>query len=318
MKNIIWLTLALALGTAPLARGDDDGTFIGRSVDLVERNRMDYPLIKAPAPVPRPVVVAASAQSHSGNVRLLKQMPAELTLGQEFAYQLQVIANENVADVVVRDVVPEGATYVRSEPAAEVSGRNLTWKFSEMDAGQFKDIKVWLRPDREGRLGSCATVFALSRACAFGIVGKPSVALAKTGPATANLGQDISYTLTISNPGSAIVAVSSINATHGVGMIPIYSAAKGAVISLVRSMADELALSGVRINAISPGMIETPILGEMRDGMLAAYGKRIFLGRFGEPEEIGRVARFLLSDEASYITATEIVVDGGLLHSQRA
>lgn len=120
------------------------------------------------------------------------------------------------------------------------------------------------------------------------------------------------------NPGSAIVAVSSINATHGVGMIPIYSAAKGAVISLVRSMADELALSGVRINAISPGMIETPILGEMRDGMLAAYGKRIFLGRFGEPEEIGRVARFLLSDEASYITATEIVVDGGLLHSQRA
>ena len=73
-----------------------------------------------------------------------------------------------------------------------------------MDAGQFKDIKVWLRPDREGRLGSCATVFALSRACAFGIVGKPSVALAKTGPATANLGQDISYTLTVSNPGSAI------------------------------------------------------------------------------------------------------------------
>jgi|GWRWMinimDraft_5_1066013.scaffolds.fasta_scaffold03339_2 uncharacterized repeat protein (TIGR01451 family) len=206
MKKIIWLTLALALGTAPLARGDDDGTFIGRSVDLVERNRMDYPLIKAPAPAPapRPVVAAASAQSHSGNVRLLKQMPAELTLGQEFAYQLQVIANENVADVVVRDVVPEGATYVRSEPAAEVSGRNLTWKFSEMDIGQFKDIKVWLRPDREGRLGSCATVFALSRACAFGIVGKPSVALAKTGPATANLGQDIAYTLTVSNPGSAI------------------------------------------------------------------------------------------------------------------
>ena len=110
MKKIIWLSLALAFGITLVARGDDDGTFIGRSVDLVERNRMDYPLIKAPAPAPRPVVAAASAQSHSGNVRLLKQMPAELTLGQEFAYQLQVIANENVADVVVRDVVPEGAT----------------------------------------------------------------------------------------------------------------------------------------------------------------------------------------------------------------
>lgn len=119
------------------------------------------------------------------------------------------------------------------------------------------------------------------------------------------------------NPGSAIVAMSSINATFGNGMIPIYSAAKGAVISLVRSMADELAGSSIRINTISPGMIDTPILGEMRDGMLAAYGGRIFLGRFGQPEEIGRVARFLLSDEASYITAADIVVDGGITHSQR-
>jgi NAD(P)-dependent dehydrogenase (short-subunit alcohol dehydrogenase family) len=55
------------------------------------------------------------------------------------------------------------------------------------------------------------------------------------------------------NPGSAIVALASINATLGSGLIPIYSAAKGAVISLVRSMADELARDGVRINAVSPG-----------------------------------------------------------------
>lgn len=119
------------------------------------------------------------------------------------------------------------------------------------------------------------------------------------------------------NAGSAIVAISSINATFGNGMIPIYTAAKGAVISLVRSMADELSLDGIRINALSPGMIDTPILGEMRDTMLSIYGPRVFLGRFGAPEEIGRVVRFLLSDEASYITATEIVVDGGILHSQR-
>lgn len=119
------------------------------------------------------------------------------------------------------------------------------------------------------------------------------------------------------NPGSAIVAVASINAWFGNAMIPIYSAAKGAVISLVRSMADELGRDGIRINAISPGMIDTPILGEMRDGMEQLYGPRIFAGRFGQPEEIGRVVRFLLSQEASYITAAEIVVDGGIMHSQR-
>jgi len=120
------------------------------------------------------------------------------------------------------------------------------------------------------------------------------------------------------NPGSAIVATASINATFGVGMIPIYTAAKGAVISLVRSMADELAASGIRINTLSPGMIDTPILGEMRDTMEQVYGRRIFLGRFGDPAEIGRTIRFLMSNEASYITATEIVVDGGIMHSQRA
>lgn len=119
------------------------------------------------------------------------------------------------------------------------------------------------------------------------------------------------------NTGSAIVAVSSINAWFGNGMIPIYTAAKGAVISLVRAMADELGRDGIRINAISPGMIDTPILGEMRDAMVQLYGPRTFAGRFGQPEEIGSVVRFLLSQEASYITATEIVVDGGLRHSQR-
>lgn len=90
-----------------------------------------------------------------------------------------------------------------------------------------------------------------------------------------------------------------------------------AVISLVRSMADELALEGVRINALSPGMIDTPILGEMRDGMAQLFGPRIFQGRFGRPEEIATAIRFLLSNEASYITAAEIVVDGGIRHSQR-
>ncbi|TCJ37015.1 SDR family NAD(P)-dependent oxidoreductase [Parafrankia sp. BMG5.11] len=118
-------------------------------------------------------------------------------------------------------------------------------------------------------------------------------------------------------PGSAVVALSSINASFGNGTIPIYSAAKGAVISLVRSMADELAGHGIRINTVSPGMIDTPILGAARDAMEGVYRSRIMLGRFGRPEEIGRAIRFLLSDEASYLTAEDLVIDGGILRSQR-
>ena len=120
-----------------------------------------------------------------------------------------------------------------------------------------------------------------------------------------------------SQPGSAIVALASINATLGSAMVPIYSAAKGAVISLVRSMADELADDGIRINAISPGLIDTPIATAAKANAQAAFERRIMQGRFGQPEEIGRVIRFLLSDEASYMTAAEVVVDGGNINSAR-
>jgi len=119
------------------------------------------------------------------------------------------------------------------------------------------------------------------------------------------------------NPGSAIVAIASINATLGSGLIPIYSAAKGAIIGLVRSMADELARDGVRINTVSPGMIDTPIIAETKAHLPGHFERRIMLERYGQPEEVARVIRFLLSDEASYITATQIVVDGGNIHSQR-
>lgn len=120
------------------------------------------------------------------------------------------------------------------------------------------------------------------------------------------------------HPGSAMVATASINATLGNAMNPIYTAAKGGVLSLVRSLADRLAQDGIRINTISPGMIMTPMTKPAADAMgHVFFEKRILLERFGEPEEIGRVVRFLLSEEASYVTAAEFIVDGGNVSSQR-
>ena len=120
------------------------------------------------------------------------------------------------------------------------------------------------------------------------------------------------------NPGSAIVAIASINATLGNAHNPIYTAAKGGMLSLVRSLADRLARDKIRINTVSPGMVMTPMLKPSYDALPPkSYERRILLERVGEPEELGRVVRFLLSDEASYITAAEIVVDGGNISSQR-
>lgn len=119
-------------------------------------------------------------------------------------------------------------------------------------------------------------------------------------------------------PGGAVVATASINATLGNAINPVYSAGKGGVLSLVRSLADRLGRDGVRINSVSPGQIRTPMMQPALDNLGdAAFSNRILLGRIGMPEEIGRVVRFLLSDEASYITAAEIVVDGGNISSQR-
>ena len=119
------------------------------------------------------------------------------------------------------------------------------------------------------------------------------------------------------HPGSAIVAIASINATLGNGMIPAYSASKSGVIGLVRSLGDSLGAAGIRINAISPGRIHTPMLAPALEAHPGMFERGIQLGRIGQPEEVGRLVRFLLSDEASYITSTELVIDGGTIPCDR-
>ncbi|MFD4182528.1 SDR family NAD(P)-dependent oxidoreductase [Rhodococcus sp. NPDC058514] len=120
------------------------------------------------------------------------------------------------------------------------------------------------------------------------------------------------------NPGSAIVGIASINAHLGNAINPVYSAAKGGMLAVVRSLADRLGPDGIRINCVSPGQILTPMLQPTVDLLPeGTFERRILMGRLGRPEEVGRAVRFMLSDEASYITASELVVDGGNISSQR-
>ncbi|MCB1846235.1 MAG: SDR family oxidoreductase [Halieaceae bacterium] len=122
------------------------------------------------------------------------------------------------------------------------------------------------------------------------------------------------------SPGAAVVGIASINATLGNRLNPAYSASKGGMLAASRALADELAEYGIRINCVSPGQIATPMLLQSIEavpGQLEAFQRHILLGRLGRPEEVANTVRFLLSDEASYITAAELVVDGGNLSSQR-
>ena len=119
--------------------------------------------------------------------------------------------------------------------------------------------------------------------------------------------------------GTSIINLTSIAASSGGGPgAAMYAGSKAFVTTATKGLAKELVGKGIRINAVSPGQIYTPMMAPTLQYVgKELFTKRILMERLGEPEEIGRVVRFLLSDEASYITASEIVVDGGNISSQR-
>jgi NAD(P)-dependent dehydrogenase (short-subunit alcohol dehydrogenase family) len=115
--------------------------------------------------------------------------------------------------------------------------------------------------------------------------------------------------------GGSIINVASFVALMGAATAQIaYTASKGGVLAMTRELAVEYARRGIRANSLCPGPIETPLLAEL----LADPERRqrrlvhIPIGRFGRPEEIAKAALFLASDDASFITGSALVVDGGI------
>jgi NAD(P)-dependent dehydrogenase (short-subunit alcohol dehydrogenase family) len=111
-------------------------------------------------------------------------------------------------------------------------------------------------------------------------------------------------------PDAAVVGIASIHGIVANPANPAYAASKAGVLGLTRSMAIRFAQEGIRVNAICPGFIDTPMLPDLGD-IRARFAAAAPMGRLGQPSEIGKTARFLLSTEASFITGTYIVVDGG-------
>ncbi|WP_045515143.1 elongation factor P 5-aminopentanone reductase [Neobacillus niacini] len=108
-----------------------------------------------------------------------------------------------------------------------------------------------------------------------------------------------------------VILLSSIWGQTGAACEVVYSTAKGAQISFVKALSKEVALSGVRVNAIAPGAIETPMMNQFseEDKQLLQY--EIPMGRLGVPEEIANGVKFLLSNESSYITGQVLSINGG-------
>jgi NAD(P)-dependent dehydrogenase (short-subunit alcohol dehydrogenase family) len=114
------------------------------------------------------------------------------------------------------------------------------------------------------------------------------------------------------NPGSATVFIASIAAIVGFDANPAYCAAKSGLLGLARSTAARLGEHGVRANSVCPGFIDTPMMARSLQSGPDRFAMRSPLRRIGRPDDIATAVRFLLSDDASFITGAEIVVDGGV------
>lgn len=115
----------------------------------------------------------------------------------------------------------------------------------------------------------------------------------------------------LSRKSGCIVTVSSIWGLNGASCEAVYSATKAALIGLTKSIAMELAPSGIRANCVAPGVILTDMLSALPDGTLPLLADETPLGRLGTPDEIGALIAFLCSEDAGFITGQVITSDGG-------
>jgi NAD(P)-dependent dehydrogenase (short-subunit alcohol dehydrogenase family) len=114
--------------------------------------------------------------------------------------------------------------------------------------------------------------------------------------------------------GGAIVITASTNAFYVETNGAHYNASKGGVVAFMRSAAIDLAPLGIRVNAVAPGVVRTPLAAWVTDDPenAAPYLRRIPLNRFAETDDVANAVLFLASDEAAYITGQDLVLDGGL------
>lgn len=128
--------------------------------------------------------------------------PEMCLLGHQYPLQFQVEACDDVCDVMVSTELPDGVSFVRSDPEAQVEGKKLTWEFGKMKKGECRPACVWLECECEGELCACFCASAVPvRFCSL-LCAKPILTCQKCGPEEVCPGDPIHYTITVSNRGS--------------------------------------------------------------------------------------------------------------------
>jgi 3-oxoacyl-[acyl-carrier protein] reductase len=209
--------------------------------------------------------------------------------------------------------------YLQSDQAAqelltEVKRMGVKCSAKKVDIQDFEKVKVWIEEVKEafGRLDILINNAGIIRDAALMLMSEEDwdAVLDTNLKGIFNASRNCIVTF-LKQKSGCVINISSINADFGLARQINYSASKGGMNSFTKALAREVAGYGIRVNAVSPGLIETEIIQDVKDKYKDEILQRIPLGRIGQVADVANCVKFLLSKEASYITGQIIRVDGG-------
>jgi NAD(P)-dependent dehydrogenase (short-subunit alcohol dehydrogenase family) len=242
--------------------------------------------------VARVALLGSATGIGAAGARVLREKGDELVLGDVNAQALEELARELDATAVVLDASdPEAVRGFVDEAATELGGLDSAWS----------NLGVQIAATAE-----TVTVEELDRSWAINVRAHAVLC----GAAVRHLRD--------AGGGSILITASNAALLSEAGMLP-YAVTKAAAVALARQVARDFAPVGIRVNALCPGWVDTPFNEPAwrayggREGFLAAVPDLVPLRRISTPDEIARLATFLLSDDAAYVTGHAFVADGGEL-----
>lgn len=230
--------------------------------------------------------------------------------------------NSGIGYATARELKEKGASVIitgRSEERLKQAAAELDLKYKVADVSNLEAIQK-LADDIKQEYGGVDVLFVNAGIFAPAPIGQISEEMFDQQMGINFKGAVFTTEkfLPVLKEGASIINLSSINAYSAMPNTAVYAASKAALNSYTRTAATELAPRGIRINAVNPGPVNTPIFGktgmpqEQLEGFAQAMQERVPMKRLGKPEEIARLVTFLASDDSSFITGSEINIDGGV------
>ncbi|MFA4889436.1 MAG: 3-oxoacyl-[acyl-carrier-protein] reductase [Candidatus Omnitrophota bacterium] len=233
-------------------------------------------------------------------------------------------ASRGIGRAIAIELAQEGAniafSYLKSKSEAQVLEEELKTlgvkaKASQVDISDFEAVSGWVKETKElfGGLDIVINNAGIIKDMALMFMEKADwqVVIDTNLGGVFNLARAAIIGFMKDKSGN-IINISSVSGIIGVARQTNYAASKAGIIGFTKSLAKEVGAYNIRVNAVAAGFIDTDMTKGLKDSYKNEMLKQIPLGRFGKPEEVAKVVKFLASDEARYITGEVIVVDGGL------